>query len=82
MDIIKRTGKKETYNGDKITNAIRKAFCSTGNEIDDKTLEEIAKKHPIYACFKGSSFNSDSANINAEQIFKTYSPNTEKVKVI
>ena len=52
------------------------------DEIDDKTLEEIAKKHPIYACFKGSSFNSDSANINAEQIFKTYSPNTEKVKVI
>ena len=52
------------------------------DEIDDKTLEEIAKKHPVYACFKGSSFNSDSANINAEQIFKTYSPNTEKVKVI
>ena len=52
------------------------------DEIDDKTIEEIAKKHPIYACFKGSSFNSDSANINAEQIFKTYSPNTEKVKVI
>ena len=44
--------------------------------------EAIAKLKPIYACFKGSSFNSDSANINAEQIFKTYSPNTEKIKVI
>ena len=50
--------------------------------LDDKTVEEIAKLHPVYACFKGSSFESDSANINAEQIFKTYSPNTEKVKVI
>lgn len=52
------------------------------DEVDDKTVEEIAKLHPIYVCFKGSSFNSDSANINAEQIFKTYSPNTEKIKVI
>ena len=52
------------------------------DELDDKTVEEIAKLHPIYACFKGSSFKNDSANINAEQIFKTYSPNTEKVKVI
>ena len=51
-------------------------------ELDDKTIEAIAKLRPIYACFKGSSFNSDSANINAEQIFKTYSPNTEKIKVI
>ena len=52
------------------------------DELDDKTIEAIAKLRPIYACFKGSSFNSDSANINAEQIFKTYSPNTEKIKVI
>ena len=52
------------------------------DEVDDKTVEAIAKLKPIYACFKGSSFNSDSANINAEQIFKTYSPNTEKIKVI
>lgn len=52
------------------------------DEVDDKTVEAIAKLKPIYACFKGSSFNNDSANINAEQIFKTYSPNTEKIKVI
>ena len=52
------------------------------DDLNDKTIEEIAKLHPIYACFKGSSFDSDSSNINAEQIFKTYSPNTEKVKVI
>ena len=52
------------------------------DRVDDKTVEAIAKLKPIYACFKGSSFNSDSANINAEQIFKTYSPNTEKIKVI
>lgn len=52
------------------------------DRVDDKTVEVIAKLKPIYACFKGSSFDSDSANINAEQIFKTYSPNTEKIKVI
>ena len=52
------------------------------DEVDNNTAEEIAKMHPVYACFKGSSFSNDSANINVEQIFKTYSPNTEKVKVI
>ena len=72
-----------TINGKKIfvveDNYIAACF---ENEVDDKTVEAIAKLHPVYACFKGSSFNSDSANINAEQIFKTYSPNTEKIKVI
>ena len=74
---------EKTINGKKIfvveDNYIAACF---DDELDDKTIEEIAKLHPVYACFKGSSFDSDSANINAEQIFKTYSPNTEKVKVI
>lgn len=52
------------------------------DDLDEETIKEIAKMQPIYASFKDSSFHNDAANINAEQIFKTYSPNTEKIKVI
>ena len=41
MDIIKRSGQAETYDRNKITNAIRKAFLSTGAEISEAALEAI-----------------------------------------
>ena len=44
--------------------------------IDTKLLTEIAKKKPYYAVFRDSSFTSDSALVNFEQIFQTYSPAT------
>ena len=49
--------------------------------ISDSLVTELAKIKPIYAVFKDSSFESDSANINSEQIFKTISPSTS-IKVI
>lgn len=51
------------------------------NGIDDNLTKELAKIKPIYAVFKDSSFTTDSANINCEQIFKTISPSTT-IKVI
>ncbi len=41
MEIIKRSGQAETYDRNKITNAIRKAFLSTNVEISDAALEAI-----------------------------------------
>lgn len=38
MYITKRTGISELYDGQKIINAISKAFCSTGNTADRETL--------------------------------------------
>jgi adenine-specific DNA-methyltransferase len=44
--------------------------------VDTLLITEIAKKKPYYAVFRDSSFISDSALVNFEQIFNTYSPTT------
>lgn len=45
-------------------------------QIDTALITEIAKKKPYYAVFRDSSFTNDSAMVNFEQVFATYSPNT------
>ena len=47
-------------------------------QVDTAMITEIAKKKPFYAVFRDSSFLSDSAMINFEQVFNTYSPNTTR----
>jgi len=46
------------------------------DSVDTDLITEIAKKKPYYAVFRDSSFLSDSAMVNFEQVFATYSPNT------
>lgn len=41
MEILKRNGKKEQFNPEKIKNAIEAAFNSLGYAVDDSTKEEI-----------------------------------------
>ena len=45
-------------------------------QVDSATITEIARQKPYYAVFRDSSFASDSAMVNFEQAFSTYSPNT------
>jgi adenine-specific DNA-methyltransferase len=45
-------------------------------KVDDVLLTAIAKQTPYYAVFREASFVSDSAMVNFEQIFATYSPST------
>jgi adenine-specific DNA-methyltransferase len=45
-------------------------------QVDMTMITEIAKKTPYYAVFRDGSFLSDSAMVNFEQVFNTYSPNT------
>ncbi|CAA7600857.1 D21 class N6 adenine-specific DNA methyltransferase signature [Acididesulfobacillus acetoxydans] len=45
-------------------------------QVDTALITEIAKKKPYYAVFRDSSFVNDSAMVNFEQVFATYSPNT------
>ena len=40
--ILKRNGSHEAYDPNKIANAIRKCFVSTGQHIDDAELQTIA----------------------------------------
>ncbi len=46
-------------------------------EVTDTLVQEIARRHPLRAVFKDSGFASDAARINAEQIFREVSPETE-----
>ena len=60
-----------------------KTFTVDGNyliacfgEVDTALITEIAKKQPYYVVFRDSSFINDSALVNFEQVFNTYSPKT------
>lgn len=50
--------------------------CFEGHVTDD-VVRAIAMRHPLRAVFKDSGFASDAARINAEQIFREVSPETE-----
>lgn len=52
------------------------AACFEPN-IGDELIKELAKRKPLRAVFRDSSYDSDSTKINAEQIFKLLSPETE-----
>ena len=44
MDIIKRDGTKEEYCAAKIRNAVKAAFASVAEQVDDRTLDEITSQ--------------------------------------
>lgn len=46
-------------------------------EVSDAVVKEIAQRRPLRAVFKDSGFSDDAARINAEQIFREVSPETE-----
>jgi adenine-specific DNA-methyltransferase len=52
------------------------AACFDQN-INDDLVKEVAKRKPLRAVFRDSSYGSDSVKINVEQIFKLLSPATE-----
>jgi adenine-specific DNA-methyltransferase len=45
-------------------------------KVDIDIVTTIAKKNPHYVVFRDRIFTKDSAMVNVEQVFKTYSPNT------
>lgn len=45
-------------------------------QVDTDLITAIARLKPYYAVFRDSSFISDSAMVNFEQVFNTYSPST------
>lgn len=50
--------------------------CFT-SEVTDQVVHEIASLHPLRAVFLDSGFANDAARINAEQIFRELSPETD-----
>ncbi len=49
--------------------------------ISDSVVKAIAKKQPLRAVFRDSSFNGSPAKINVSEIFKLLAPDTT-VKVL
>jgi adenine-specific DNA-methyltransferase len=45
--------------------------------VTDEVVQAIAKRRPLRAVFKDAGFATDAARINAEQIFREVSPETE-----
>lgn len=50
-------------------------------KISDEVIKEIAKRKPLRAVFRDSSFDGSPAKINVGEIFKMFAPDT-RVKVI
>ncbi len=46
--------------------------------VTEETVTAIAKMQPYYAVFRDSGMDSDSVATNFDQIFRTYSPQTER----
>lgn len=46
-------------------------------QVSDEVVRALAAKRPLRAVFLDSAFSSDSARINAEQVFRELSPETE-----
>jgi adenine-specific DNA-methyltransferase len=65
--------------------AKKKVFFVDGNalaacfepNVSEDLVKELAKRKPLRAVFRDSSYDSDSVKINVEQIFKLLSPETE-----
>jgi adenine-specific DNA-methyltransferase len=55
-------------------NALAACF-DTG--ITDESVKAIAKRKPLRAVFRDTSYGNDSVKINVEQIFRLLSPETE-----
>ena len=47
------------------------------DEVTDDVVQAIAARHPLRAVFLDAGFATDAARINAEQIFRELSPETE-----
>lgn len=47
-------------------------------DVTDDVVKAIAKRQPVYAVLRDASLKNDSTAANFEQIFKTYSPDTER----
>ena len=53
-------------------------YACFDNNVSEETITAIAKKKPYYFVMRDSSMANDSVATNFEQIFATYSPDTER----
>jgi adenine-specific DNA-methyltransferase len=72
-------GKKVFTVGNPDTDGLNASLiCCFDTHITKETVTAIAKRKPLYAVFRDSSFNRDDTMVSFDQIFVTYSPTTER----
>ncbi|MBQ7872545.1 MAG: site-specific DNA-methyltransferase [Clostridia bacterium] len=70
---------KEIIAGKKVFNvADGFLYACFDSNVSEETITAIAKKKPYYFVMRDSSMANDSVATNFEQIFATYSPDTER----
>ena len=70
---------ESTIGGKKVFNVADGFLYACFDEnVTEDVITEIAKKNPYYFVMRDSSMANDSVATNFEQIFATYSPNTER----
>lgn len=53
-------------------------FACFDTDVTEETVRAIALRKPAYAVFRDASIANDSVMTNFEQIFETYSPQTQR----
>ena len=73
---------KEVFDGREVFFVEEDALSACfDREVSLDVVREMARRQPLRAVFRDDGFVDDAARINAEQIFRELSPNTE-VKAI
>ena len=85
LEISKEIFKVRKDEGGRMKDEEYEVFFVAGNALaacfdtglDEVFVKELAKRQPLRAVFRDSSYATDAAKINFEQIFKALSPHTE-----
>ncbi|MFF0973627.1 UNVERIFIED_CONTAM: site-specific DNA-methyltransferase, partial [Kocuria sp. CPCC 205295] len=68
----------ETVGGRRVLSVADGALIACfSTDVTDAVVKEIASRHPLRAVFLDAGFATDAARINAEQVFRELSPETE-----
>ena len=70
-------GRQETRVFEVFTVDENALVCCFDTGVTEDLIKELAKRRPLRVVFRDSGFASDDIKINAEQIFKQISPETE-----
>ncbi|WP_430647417.1 site-specific DNA-methyltransferase [Agromyces sp. GXS1127] len=77
LDLTEPIVVEEIANRSVLTVADGALIACFAAELTDDVVKGIAERHPLRAVFKDSGFSDDAARINASQIFREVSPETD-----
>lgn len=58
-----------------------KLVACFGGRVSTEAIEQVARLEPVYAVFRDSLLDGDSAAANPEELFRTFSPDTIRMTI-